>query len=57
MEELKQQFGPDQFSIRHSDRTEYSPVGISSIVGNGAATTINTAFGNIIVTRAGENGY
>jgi hypothetical protein len=57
MEELKQQFGPDQFSFATQIERNNRPVGISSIVGNGAATTINTAFGNIIVTRAGENGY
>jgi hypothetical protein len=57
LEELKHHFGPDQFSFATQiERNDHRPVGISFIVGNGAATTINTAFGNIVVTRAGDSG-
>ena len=57
LEELKHHFGAEQFSFATQiERNDHRPVGVSFIIGNGAATTINTAFSNIVVTRAGDSG-
>jgi hypothetical protein len=57
LEEVKHHFGDDQFSYAiQIERNDHRPVGVSFIVGNGSATSITTAFGNIIVTRAGDSG-
>lgn len=57
LEELKHHFDAEQFSFATQiERNDHRPVGVSFIIGNGAATTINTAFGNIVVTRVGDSG-
>ena len=57
LEEVKHHFGEDQFSFATQiERNDHRPVGVSFIVGNGAPTSITTAFGNIIVTRVGDSG-
>jgi hypothetical protein len=38
------------------DLSDHKPVGVSFRIGDGATTTISTAFGNIVVTRAGDSG-
>jgi hypothetical protein len=57
LEEVKHHFGEDQFSYATQiERNDHRPVGVSFIIGNGAPTSITTAFGNIIVTRVGDSG-
>lgn len=57
LEELKHHFGEEQFSFATQiERNDHRPVGVSFVIGNGAATTITTAFGNIVVTRVGDSG-
>lgn len=57
MEELKHHLGEDQFSFAlQIERSDHRPVGVSFTIGNGAPTSIATAFGNIIVTRIGDSG-
>src|SRR6195952_919268 len=57
LEELKHHLGNEQFSFATQiERNDHRPVGVSFIVGNGAATSITTAFGNIVVTRVGDSG-
>jgi hypothetical protein len=57
LEELKHHFGEDQFSFAAQiERNDHRPVGVSFTVGNGAPTSISTAFGNIVVTRVGDSG-
>jgi hypothetical protein len=57
LEEVKQHFGADQFSYATQiERNDHRPVGVSFVVGDGAPTSITTAFGNIIVTRVGNSG-
>ena len=57
LEELKHHLGEDQFSFASQiERTDHRPVGVSFTIGNGAPTSITTAFGNIIVTRIGDSG-
>jgi hypothetical protein len=57
LEELKQHFGEDQFSFAMQiERNDHRPVGVSFTVGNGAPTSISTAYGNIVVTRVGDSG-
>jgi hypothetical protein len=56
LEEVKHHFGEDQFSYATQiERNDHRPVGVSFIVGNGAATSITTAFGNIVVTQVGDS--
>jgi hypothetical protein len=38
------------------DLSDHKPVGVSFRIGDGATTTISTAFGKIVVTRAGDSG-
>jgi hypothetical protein len=57
LEEMKHHLGDEQFSYATQiERSDHRPVGVSFIVGNGAATSITTAFGNIVVTRVGDSG-
>lgn len=54
--ELKHDMG-EQFSFASQiDLNDHRPVGVSFRVGDGAPTTITTAFGNIVVTRIGDSG-
>jgi hypothetical protein len=49
--------GDDQFSFAPQiEINDHRPVGVSFTIGNGAPTSITTAFGNIIVTRIGDSG-
>ena len=55
--ELKHHLGDDQFSFASQiELNDHRPVGVSFTIGNGAPTSITTAFGNIIVTRIGDSG-
>jgi hypothetical protein len=55
--ELKQQLGEEQFSFAPQiDIHDHKPVGVSFKIGDGSATSISTAFGNIVVTRFGDSG-
>ena len=55
--ELKQHLGDRQFSFAPQiELNDHRPIGVSFTIGNGAPTSITTAFGNIIVTRIGDSG-
>jgi hypothetical protein len=55
LEELKHHLGVEQFSFATQiERNDHRPVGVSFIVGNGAATSITTAFGNSVGTESGD---
>ena len=55
--ELKQHLGEEQFSFAPQiDILDHKPVGVSFKIGDGSATSISTAFGNIVVTRFGDSG-
>ena len=57
LEELKQHLGDGQFSFAPQiDMQDHKPVGVSFKIGDGGTTSISTALGNIIVTRAGDGG-
>ena len=57
LSELKQHLGDRQFSFAPQiELHDHRPVGVSFTIGNGAPTSITTAFGNIIVTRMGDSG-
>jgi hypothetical protein len=57
LNELKHHMGEDQFSFAPQiGLNDHRPVGVSFTIGNGAATNITTAFGNIVVTRVGDSG-
>ena len=57
LSELKHHLGDDQFSFAPQiELNDHRPVGVSFTIGNGAPTSITTAFGNIIVTRIGDSG-
>ena len=57
LEELKHCMGDKQFSFAHQiELSDHRPVGVSFTIGNGAPTNITTAYGNIVVTRAGDSG-
>jgi hypothetical protein len=57
LNELKYHLSDDQFSFAPQiDIGDHKPVGVSFRIGDGAPTTIATAFGNIVVTRAGASG-
>jgi hypothetical protein len=56
LEELKTAMPDGQFSFAHQiDRQDHKPVGVSFRIGDGPATTIATAFGNVIVTSVGHS--
>jgi hypothetical protein len=55
--ELKQHLGDGQFTFAPQiDIQDHKPVGVSFRIGDGGTTTISTALGNIVVTRAGDGG-
>ena len=55
--ELKHHLGEHQFSFAPQiELNDHRPVGVSFKIGDGAPTTITTAFGNIVVTRIGDSG-
>ncbi|WP_420738214.1 hypothetical protein [Bradyrhizobium japonicum] len=55
--ELKQLLGEQQFSFAPQiEMSDHRPVGVSFRIGDGAPTSITTAFGNIVVTRIGDSG-
>ena len=55
--ELKQHLGEAQFSFASQiELNDHRPVGVSFTIGNGAPTSITTAYGNIVVTRIGDSG-
>lgn len=55
--ELQEHLGPDQFAFAPQiDMQDHKPVGVSFKIGDSGVTTITTALGNIVVTRAGEGG-
>ena len=57
LHELKSQLPEDQFSLAPQiDMHDHKIVGVSFKVGDGATTTIATAFGNVTVTRSGFSG-
>lgn len=57
LQELKHHLGEQQFSFAPQiELNDHRPVGVSFKIGDGAPTTITTAFGNIVVTRIGDSG-
>jgi hypothetical protein len=55
--ELRQQLGDGQFTFAPQiDLQDHKPVGVSFKIGDGGTTTISTALGNVVVTRAGDGG-
>jgi hypothetical protein len=57
LEELKHHLGEHQFSFAPQiEMHDHRPVGVSFRIGDGAPTSITTAFGNIVVTRIGDSG-
>jgi hypothetical protein len=57
LSELKDRLPAQQFSFAPQiDMHDHKPVGVSFRLGDGPATTIVTAFGNIVVTRVGDSG-
>jgi hypothetical protein len=53
--EPKEHLGEGQFTFAPQiDMHDHKPVGVSFKIGDGGTTTISTALGNIIVTRAGD---
>lgn len=55
--EVKSHLPQDQFSFSPQiDLQDHKCVGVSFKLGDGPATTISTAFGNVIVTRSGDSG-
>jgi hypothetical protein len=57
LSELKNELGEEQFSFAlQIDRQDHRPVGVTFRIGDGAATNITSALGNIVVTRNGASG-
>jgi hypothetical protein len=55
--ELKQHLDDGQFTFAPQiDIQDHKAVGVSFKIGDSGTTSISTAFGNIIVTRAGDGG-
>jgi hypothetical protein len=55
--ELKQHLGDTQFTFAPQiDIHDHKPVGVSFRIGDAGTTSISTALGNIVVTRAGGGG-
>ena len=53
LEELKHHLGEQQFSFAPQiEMNDHRPVGVSFRIGDGAPTSITTAFGNIVVTAS-----
>jgi hypothetical protein len=56
LDKLKHHMG-EQFSFAPQiELKDHRPVGVSFRIGDGAPTTITTAFGNIVVKRIGDSG-
>jgi hypothetical protein len=57
LSELKHELGEEQFSFAlQIDRQDHRPVGVTFKIGDGAATNISSALGNIVITRTGASG-
>ena len=57
LEELRQHLGDGQFTFAPQiDIHDHKPVGVSFKIGDAGTTSISTALGNIVVTRAGDGG-
>ena len=57
LEELKYHLPDGQFSFAPQvNAKDHRVVGVSFKIGDGPSTSISTAFGNVIVTRAGASG-
>ena len=57
LEELMQHLGDGQFTFAPQiDIHDHKPVGVSFKIGDAGTTSISTALGNIVVTRAGDGG-
>jgi hypothetical protein len=56
LNDLKHHLPKDQFSFALQVDLDHKPVGVSFKIGDGAATSIATAFGNVVVTRVGVSG-
>jgi hypothetical protein len=57
LEELRQHLGDSQFTFAPQiDIHDHKPVGVSFKIGDAGTTSISTALGNIVVTRAGDGG-
>jgi hypothetical protein len=57
LSELKSLLPAEQFSFAPQiDLQDHKVVGVSFRIGDGPATTISTAFGNVTVTHAGASG-
>ena len=55
--EIRSHFAEGQFSFAPQlDLQDHKVVGVSFKIGDGPATTISTAFGNVVVTRSGDSG-
>ena len=54
--ELKSCLKENQFSYAMQIDIDHKLVGVSFRIGDGGPTTISTAFGNIVVTHAGDSG-
>ena len=54
--ELKHHLGDSQFTFAPQIDIDHKPVGVSFKIGDGGTTSISTALGNIVVTRAGDGG-
>jgi hypothetical protein len=54
--ELKQHLGEGQFTFAPQVDMDHKPVGVSFKIGDSGITTISTALGNIVITRAGDGG-
>ena len=56
LKELKSCLKENQFSYAMQIDIDHKLVGVSFRIGDGGSTTISTAFGNIVVTHAGDSG-
>jgi len=56
LRELKSCLKENQFSYAMQIDIDHKLVGVSFRIGDGGSTTISTAFGNIVVTHAGDSG-
>jgi hypothetical protein len=57
LKELETHLPPDQFSLAPQiDLKDHRFIGVSFKLGDGPATTISTAFGNIAITQSGDSG-
>ena len=54
--EMRDHLGEDQFAYFPQIDMDHKPVGVSFRIGDAGITSISTALGNVIVTRAGGGG-